>query len=139
MDEMEKVNKFSMLALLLVLALALVACSNANSGMNAPATPDGTTMNEDEAVNEETAPDERGPEDELIEETGIYIGQADSHTIEISVEDNPVAYQITQGLEEDVAKLSENDPVKYLYYERPVEGETDLKQLIITEIVKTDE
>lgn len=49
--------------------------------------------------------------------TGIYIGQADPHTIEVETADGPVAFQLTIEARDDVEKLSPNDEVTFIYIE----------------------
>ena len=54
---------------------------------------------------------------ELLTGTGMYVGQADPHTIEVETADGPVAFQLTIEARDDVEKLSPNDEVTFIYIE----------------------
>lgn len=54
-------------------------------------------------------------------ETGIYVGQADPHTIEIETANGPQAFQLTMEARKDVEKLRDGREVTYTYYQDGVQ------------------
>lgn len=62
---------------------------------------------------------------------GIYIGQADPHTIEIQTEEGAFAFQLTMEARKDVEKLQSEDEVLYTYIEEGDFREIDLIQKVI--------
>lgn len=69
--------------------------------------------------------------DKNIEETGIYNGQQDPHTIEIETKEGPQAFQLSEQARTEVEHLTEGKEVTFTYYK---EG----PQLIIETIEQTD-
>lgn len=56
----------------------------------------------------------------LIKKTvqGVYEGQADGHTVEISVYGEPISIQFKPGLEKAIASIEEGTPVVITYTEQ---------------------
>ncbi|MFD1775072.1 hypothetical protein [Paenibacillus rhizophilus] len=57
------------------------------------------------------------------EAVGIYQGQADSHTVEITVYGEPIDLQFGEALEARVEKLEEGTKVVFTYTEQKVKGD----------------
>jgi len=68
--------------------------------------------------------------------TGIYNGQMDSHSIEIQTADGPTAFQLADGMDAVLEKLTEDDPVAFEYVEQAIEGDDTNKQLVLTKLEK---
>ncbi|RBW70918.1 hypothetical protein [Bacillus taeanensis] len=66
-------------------------------------------------------------EPEIITETGLYIGQVDPHTIEISINGESKAFQLNEEVQYNIENVPENQKVTFHYYKN---GE----QLVITKI-----
>lgn len=93
----------------------------------------GNDNHEEEQTNENYHVDQHSnleQEQKYRTMTGIYVGQADPHTIEVETDEGPVAYQLSDDARLQVEVLSAGDEVIYEYYER---GE----QLVIETIEKT--
>lgn len=67
------------------------------------------------------------PATDLLTETGIYNGQADSHTIEIETANGPTAFQLTEEAKEMIDVLMEGKEVTYKYI---VDGDTKMIDFI---------
>ena len=124
---MRKKMKKRTAVLITILVLTLAACGQ--NGASGPSTEPGTDQ-------ENNRPTE--PEVIVKEASGTFTGLADSHTIEVILENGePQAYQFGESLMEEISILQENDIVSLKYEEKPIEGEDTLKQRILIEIVKT--
>lgn len=129
---MKNTIKISSILLALAIAVAVTACSDKQE--TAPGMPDQT----DEQNNSSTQPGNAGQVPTVKEGTGTYTGQADPHTVEIVVDGKPTAFQLSDGLDQAIADLQEQDQVQFKYEEKAIEGEDTLKQLVLTEIKKSD-
>ncbi|WIV17562.1 hypothetical protein QPK24_14130 [Paenibacillus polygoni] len=124
---MRKKMKKRTAVLITILVLTLAACGQ--NGASGPSTEPGTDQ-------ENNRPTE--PEVIVKEASGTFTGLADSHTIEVILENGePQAYQFGESLMEEISILQENDIVSLKYEEKPIEGEDTLKQRVLIEIVKT--
>ncbi|MNI21144.1 hypothetical protein D3C73_746500 [compost metagenome] len=68
--------------------------------------------------------------------TGTYVGQADPHTVEITVNQNATAFQLDENTMDQVKTLKQNDAVQFEYTEKAVPGDNKVKQLTLTKISK---
>jgi hypothetical protein len=66
-------------------------------------------------------------ESETLTETGVYIGQVDPHTVEVKINGESKAFQLSNEAQQNIENLSENQEITFHYYKN---GE----QLIITHI-----
>jgi len=132
----------ALLATMLAAAMAMAAC--ADKGGNAA---DGGQESGDRARNEAPAQNDGKTEDggaddgeqtAIREGHGVYIGQVDSHSVEIEVGGTPVVFQLGEGVADALAGLKTNDPVRFKYKEEPVEGDESLKVLTITELARAE-
>lgn len=130
---MKNTIKISSILLALAIAVAVTACSDKQE--TAPGTPPDHM---DEQNNSSTQPGTAEQVPTVKEGTGTYTGQADPHTVEIVVDGKPTAFQLGDGLDQAVADLQEQDQVQFKYEEKAIEGEDTLKQLVLTEIKKSD-
>lgn len=53
---------------------------------------------------------------QVMNDLGIYVGQADPHTVEIETNEGPKAFQLTERSAEEIKTLQPNDKVKFEYY-----------------------
>ncbi|WP_454191454.1 LptM family lipoprotein [Paenibacillus sp. Marseille-Q7038] len=124
---MRKKMKKRTVVIMTILVLTLAACGQ--NGANGPSEEPGT----DQENNQPT-------ESEVIvkEASGTFTGLADSHTIEVILDNGePQAFQFDESLMEEISKLQENDTVSLKYEEKAIEGEDTLKQRVLVEILKT--
>lgn len=70
---------------------------------------------------------------QMITDLGIYIGQADAHTVEIETNEGPKAFRITDRSADIIKQLNPDDKVKFEYYVN------EDKQNILQAIEKMDE
>lgn len=127
-------TKWTILLSSTVLAACLLsACSNNNSNTNANSSPSPT-------VSASPAPSESAsPEVAAKQGKGVFVGLADSHTVEITVDGEAAAYQLGEGTDSAVAALKEGDNVSFEYTEAAIEGDATAKLLTITKIEKLAE
>jgi len=147
-------------ALALALALSLTACTkeqpaakSENNGIQEPTTLTEDNQAKPEGTGETTTPtdmQENGQKDgqdtgkdnaqnNVIQGTGTYNGQIDTHSIEIQTADGPKAFQIDDKLSETVAGLKEKDTIKFEYVEQKSgEGADAVTQLILKKIEKSE-
>lgn len=124
---MRKKMKKRTVVLITLLVLTLAACGQ--NGASGPSKEPGTDQ-------ENNRPSE--PEVIVKEARGTFTGLADSHTIEVILENGePQAYQFDESLMEEISILQENDTVSLKYEEKAIEGEDTLKQRVLIEIMKT--
>lgn len=132
MKNKNRTNKWTILLSSTVLAACLLsACSDNNSNANATPTPSPT-------VSASPTPSE-SPVAETKQGKGVFVGLADSHTVEITVDGEAAAYQLGEGMDSAVAALKEGDNVSFEYTEAAIEGDATAKVLTITKIEKSAE
>ncbi|WP_201007291.1 hypothetical protein [Paenibacillus glycanilyticus] len=124
-------TKWTILLSSTVLAACLLsACNNNNSNANTNSSPSPT-------VSASPTPSESAsPEVVTKQGKGEFIGLADSHTVEITVDGEAAAYQLGEGTDSAVAALKEGDNVSFEYTEAAIEGDATAKLLTITKIEK---
>ncbi|MGO4108695.1 hypothetical protein [Paenibacillus sp. YAF4_2] len=124
-------TKWTVLLSSTVLAACLLsACNdNNNSNVNASPTPSAT-------VSASPTPSE-SPEAQTKQGKGVFVGLADSHTVEVTVDGEAAAYQLGEGMDEAVNTLKEGDNVTFEYTEAAIEGDATAKLLTITKIEKS--
>ncbi|MDP4098276.1 hypothetical protein OIN60_16075 [Paenibacillus sp. P96] len=118
-------------ALASVMYLILSACGGQQTSAPANNAPAASTP--------ATAPTEPAAETPAtLTGTGVYNGQADPHTVEIEMDGKPLAFQLGEGVDAQIAPLKEGDAVSFEYTEEPIEGEA-AKLLTLTKISKTED
>ncbi|PZD96279.1 hypothetical protein DNH61_08755 [Paenibacillus sambharensis] len=136
---MNKHNRWMIMGVTMLLAVSLSACSGDNKE-TAPAANNGSSQNTPAPAEQPAEqPDEQAGEDTVLQGSGIYNGQQDSHSIEIETEDGPNTYEIAEGMEEVLTELSEGDKVKFEYTELTVQGSESVKQRQLTKLWKDSE
>lgn len=146
-------------ALLLALALTLSACSgetnNNQPGTNAEQNntdaatgnnlPDesgimepGAPVSDDESNNdsstgEDATNGEEQPASDVLSAEGVYTGQIDSHSIEITTDAGVSVYQIPEQLMTEIENLPADAKVKFEYTEKMME-DSEYKQNWLTKI-----
>lgn len=124
-------------AVALALALTAAACSNDNNGNNDPTASPGPSATSSpssapETDNPSASPEQSGPQ------TGVYVGQLDGHSIEITTDAGPVVYQVSPEFADKVSPWDKDTPVTYEYREEIIDNDGDeIKQLVITAIDKS--
>ncbi|AWB45636.1 hypothetical protein DCC85_16485 [Paenibacillus sp. CAA11] len=132
---MNKHRKAMLWTAALVLMLVLSACGKekADAPTNNAATP---------PAQNKTTPNEPAHNDKdqntvkTLKGTGEYVGQADTTSVEITVNGEPKVFQLGGDTESVLAELEPNDPVEFEYVEEPIEGDNTVKQLTLTKLQK---
>ncbi|PQP85172.1 hypothetical protein C0Q44_11985 [Paenibacillus sp. PCH8] len=129
MRKVRKDNTIKVSASLLVLLMgfSLVACGNSNPAVQPP-------VNNTEE--QSPAPGQQPEESAAIEAEGILTGWADPHTVEIRVNEEPMSFQVGEGLQKSLDDMDDEDSVRFKYVEKTIDATT--KQLILTEIAKIE-
>jgi len=123
----------SALILLLLLATVLTACTKEPTAGNGGNKPAG------EQTDGISDPDMPKPEHGDIKQgRGSYNGQMDPHTIEIQTADGPNAFQLEEGVAETLDDLELDESIIFEYYEKTVDGDNAVKQLVITKLEKAN-
>ncbi|MBT2572889.1 LytA [Bacillus sp. ISL-51] len=65
---------------------------------------------------------------QVQEETAYYVGMADTHTIEVKVDDQPVSFEFTDDFSEVLNEFNENDKVKISYFTND-KGQKEIKEI----------
>lgn len=115
--------------LVLVMGFSLVACGNSSPTAQPPAN------NTEEQT---PAPVKQPEESAVIEAEGILTGWADPHTVEIRVKEEPMSFQVGEDLQKSLDDIDDEDSVQFKYVEKAIEGDTTIKQLVLTEITKVE-
>lgn len=115
--------------LVLVMGFSLVACGNSSPAAQPPAN------NTEEQT---PAPGKQPEESAVIEAEGILTGWADPHTVEIRVNEEPMAFQVVEDLQNSLDDIDDEDSVQFKYVEKTIGGDTTTKQLVLTEIAKVE-
>lgn len=142
-------------ALLLAIMLTLSACggdntnepsanaeqnnTGAGAGDNLPEESGiidpGAAVSDDESTKDSSESDnkELPAKNAIISAEGVYTGQIDSHSIEISTDAGVSVYQIPEELTSIIENLPADAKVKFEYTEQ-TEGDSEYKQLWLTKI-----
>lgn len=115
--------------LVLVMGFSLVACGNSSPTAQPPAN------NTEEQT---PAPGKQPEESAVIEAEGILTGWADPHTVEIRVKEEPMSFQVGEDLQKSLDDIDDEDSVQFKYVEKAIQGDTTIKQLVLTEIAKVE-
>nr|MDH3136761.1 hypothetical protein [Bacillus velezensis] len=78
-------------------------------------------------VNNEKSQGEDAGE-KLVTKEGTYVGLADTHTIEVTVDHEPVSFDITEESADDVKNLDNGDKVT-VKYQKNSKGQLMLKDI----------
>lgn len=116
---MRKNNKKAMAMSVAVLTLVLMgtACNNANNANSSPSASPSVSASPSPSASEpaESAVASPPASPEVIESTGKYVGLQDNHTIEITTDKGPTAFQVSPEISEKVGTWKEETPVKFQY------------------------
>ncbi|WP_342439163.1 hypothetical protein NSS79_09565 [Paenibacillus sp. FSL L8-0436] len=127
------------IAAVAVLMLTLTGCGG-NTPAEAPGEPSATVSPSPVANTAAPAPSPTATaEAQVIQGTGSYVGQIDSHSIEIETEEGPTAFELAAGTESVLEGLEMEDPVVFEYVEKPVEGDPSVVQRILSKLSKAEE
>ncbi|MCY8576670.1 hypothetical protein [Bacillus haynesii] len=66
--------------------------------------------------------------DQVQTEDGTFVGQADTHTIEVKINNEPVSLNIAGDYEGDIDKLTDGQKVK-VTYKKTEKGQLELKRI----------
>jgi len=125
----------------MVIALMTACSSNGDNPTIAPneATPTQATTGTNTGTGETNSPAEESANPvETKQAEGEYVGQADSHTVEIRTANGSASYQHDEGLLEVITELATGDRVWFEYTVTELEGDTAATQLTLTTIKKED-
>lgn len=121
-----------------VLMLALTACGG-NTPADAPGEPSATVA---PSPVESTSPPSPSPEAveeaQVISGSGIYVGQIDNHSIEITTEEGPTAFELGTVTDSVLEELEMDDPVVFEYVEKAVEGDPSVFQRVLSKLAKDE-
>lgn len=155
---MKKQRSLPAIAAIAALTLALTACGATNNSAQPSAQPSAEPTTTASPVPTEgststplpteststTAPTENpstpapkptaNPEAKILKGTGVYVGQIDSHSVEIETKEGPTAFEITAGMESVLEKLNTDDAVVFEYVEKAVEGDATVKQRVLSKL-----
>ncbi|QUL56683.1 hypothetical protein KDC22_09465 [Paenibacillus tritici] len=132
------------MAAIAVLLFTLTAC-----GGNSPAEAPGESSAGQSSVPVQTeavpiassvlkpSPSAAG-EAQLIQGSGIYVGQIDNHSVEIETEEGPTAFELGTGVEDAPELLEMDDPVVFAYVEKVVGTDPVVIQRILSSLAKAD-
>lgn len=118
--EMKRLILMSLTALAL---LVMTACGTADTDDSANGADEGNgsseVVEENDEVTEGTDGEEATEEDdqEIIQDTGAYVGMADPHTIEVNTESNGTLSLQTGEVDYDFESIEENAHVAIKYFE----------------------
>lgn len=77
-------------------------------------------------------------EENIIEETAIYTGLADPHTAEFKIDGEAAAFQLEEGLMEQLAHWRSGTQVELRYTIKTFDNLPDVRQLVLHEVEMTD-
>ncbi|EXX89675.1 hypothetical protein BG53_14515 [Paenibacillus darwinianus] len=107
--------------------------SGGTSASNDAANANAGTSDNDTSVNNSTADSDASGI--VLEGTGTYTGQIDSHSVEIDTAEGPQAFQIDDKLAEVVSGLEMDAKVAFEYTEKEIDnGGEKVKQLWLADI-----
>ncbi|ANS75404.1 hypothetical protein AWM70_12945 [Paenibacillus yonginensis] len=119
----------------LMLVVALTACGKKSSEAEGTQPSPSGVENVAQSDNASNAAAPEGT-DGLLQGTGEYQGQADTTSIEITVDGKPVVFQLGDLEASVLDGLQPGDPVQFQYKEKAVEEGSDVKVRTLTEIGK---
>ncbi|MDR0271394.1 hypothetical protein [Paenibacillus sp.] len=139
-----RINKVKMGSVLLaiLLALSLAACeskpknNSAGQGQHKPVNEEPTKSGQYSQNHKDHAANPDIPA--IMQGTGSFTGLADSHTVEIIVHGTPMSFQFGEDLNQAMEDVNPDQQVNFRYVEKPIKGETTLKQLVLTGISKLE-
>ncbi|MGG4340245.1 hypothetical protein [Paenibacillus lautus] len=129
MAKRRHLSKMIALTTAAMLLMAITACGGEDPTSQPPANPNPIEDN----VKEPVEPGEE-PKYEIKQGTGTYVGQIDNNSVEIETAEGPTAFRLSEGMDQVISKLQGDESVSYEYWEQPIEGEEELKQLILTKL-----
>ncbi|ETT53455.1 hypothetical protein MKZ07_00255 [Paenibacillus sp. FSL P4-0338] len=77
-------------------------------------------------------------ESEKIQGSGTYVGQIDTHSVEIVTEEGPTAFELGAGTEEAPEGLEMDEPVVFTYVEKIVGKDPVVIQRVLSSLTKAD-
>lgn len=134
MAKRKHLSKIIAAATAAMLLMAITACGGENPTSQPPADPNPVEND----VKEPAEPVEE-PKVEIKQGSGTYVGQIDNNSIEIETADGPTAFRLDEGMDQVISTLQGNESVSFEYWEQPIEGEEELKQLILTKLTVEEE
>ncbi|KXZ17171.1 LytA [Bacillus nakamurai] len=65
---------------------------------------------------------------QIQKETAYYVGMADTHTVEVKVDNQPVSFEFTDDFSEVLNEFNENDKVNITYFTND-KGQKEIKEI----------
>ncbi|WP_223068556.1 hypothetical protein [Paenibacillus caui] len=130
---MNKRSNCMLWTLSLLLILTLTACSKETNSAKGSEPPASSAQNASKppassAQDQDTSEVQKG--------SGQYVGQADTTSIEITVNGEPFVFQLGDVTQETLDTLEPEDAVNFEYVEKKIDGEDTLKQRVLTKLEK---
>ncbi|RIX52748.1 hypothetical protein D3P08_12105 [Paenibacillus nanensis] len=100
---------------------------------DAPASGENSNSAPDSSANENANNEEETPANDVLSAEGVYTGQIDSHSIEITTDAGATVYQVPEELLTVIENLPADAKVKFEYTEKS-EGDSEYKQNWLTKI-----
>ncbi|WP_405109737.1 hypothetical protein MHH28_31920 [Paenibacillus sp. FSL K6-1217] len=75
---------------------------------------------------------------EKIQGSGTYVGQMDTHSVEIVTEEGPTAFELGAGTADAPELLEMDDPVVFTYVEKIVGNDPVVIQRVLSSLTKAD-
>jgi hypothetical protein len=110
-------KRWGLIAGAAILAISVTACSTGGKDTASP------SPSASQAAQETTVPDASAPGETVKQATGEYVGLADSHTVEIVTDGEPVSYQFdTASLLDTMNQFQKGDLVSFAYEIKDIGG-----------------
>lgn len=77
-------------------------------------------------------------EAQIIQGSGVYIGQIDNHSVEIETEEGPTAFELGVGTEDAPDLLEMDDAVVFAYVEKVVGSDVTAVQRVLSSLSKAE-
>ncbi|UQZ35854.1 hypothetical protein C2I18_21360 [Paenibacillus sp. PK3_47] len=121
-----------------VLMLTLTACGGSTPA-DAPGEPSATVAPSPvESMSPPSPSPAAAEEAQVISGSGTYVGQIDNHSIEITTEEGPTAFELGTVSDSVLEGLEMDDPVVFEYVEKAVEGDPLVFQRVLSKLAKED-
>lgn len=117
-----------------LLLVGLAACGNKEE---TPAA--DNSANAGTSAEASQSPSKTGAGVETLSGTGAYEGQADTTSIEVTVNGEPMVFQLGEVPASVLDQIQPGDPVTFEYTVRAIEGGGDTQQYVLTKLAKAGE
>lgn len=102
-------------ALISILLLLLAGCGTKESVKQTSTSTSKSTSTSATTSKSTSAAADSTAQTDLIQKEGTYNGQADPHTIEVTVDGEVLSLQVDDSLQPELSKISDGDSIKLEY------------------------